>query len=113
MAGKLNSVNEFDNCLTYHDISGIANVSMMPPPPNLKRDLHRLGLEYTVADMSLSALYLHELHHRSSQTGIEPRTSGIGTSSQATPVSTLDYRLNDLKDVSEEECIPLFDSENV
>ena len=37
----------------------------LSPPPNLKQDLRRLGLEYTAADMSLSALYLHELHHRS------------------------------------------------
>ena len=37
----------------------------LQPPPNLKQDLRRLGLEYTAADMSLSALYLHELHHRS------------------------------------------------
>ena len=37
----------------------------LAPPPNLKQDLRRLGLEYTAADMSLSALYLHELHHRS------------------------------------------------
>ena len=37
----------------------------LQPPPNLKQDLRRLGLEYTAADMSLSALYLHEMHHRS------------------------------------------------
>ena len=36
----------------------------LAPPPNLRQDLRRLGLEYTAADMSLSALYLHELHHR-------------------------------------------------
>ncbi len=35
-----------------------------PPAPNLGQDLRRLGLEMTAADMSLSALYLHELHHR-------------------------------------------------
>jgi hypothetical protein len=28
------------------------------------QDLRRLGLEYTATDMSVSALYLHELHHR-------------------------------------------------
>ena len=36
--------------------------------PNLKQDLRRLGLDHhttsAAADMSLSALYLHELHHR-------------------------------------------------
>ena len=37
----------------------------LAPPPNLRQDLRRLGLEYTAADMSLSALYMHELHHRS------------------------------------------------
>ena len=40
--------------------------STLAPPPNPARDLRRLGLEYTDADMSLSALYLHELHHRGS-----------------------------------------------
>merc|ERR1712062_37151 len=41
-----------------------SNTAMgMPPPPNLQRDLKRLGLEYTSADMSLSALFMHELHH--------------------------------------------------
>ncbi len=48
---------------------GIAGSSRMfgtlAPPPNLRQDLRRLGLEYTAADMSLSALYLHELHQRS------------------------------------------------
>lgn len=34
------------------------------PPPNLRQDLRRLGLEYTTTDMSVSALYLHEMHHR-------------------------------------------------
>ena len=36
------------------------------PPPNLKQDIRRLGLEHTAAaaDMSLSALYLHKMHHR-------------------------------------------------
>lgn len=32
--------------------------------PNLRQDLRRFGLEYMEADMSFSALYLHELHHR-------------------------------------------------
>ena len=74
-------------------IANATNSSFMPPPPvpNLKKDLRRLGLEYTVADMSLSALYLHELHHRSSQNGPGPTVE-------------LDYQLND---VSEEESIPL------
>ncbi len=39
--------------------------SSLAPPPNLRQDLRRLGLEYAAADMSLSALYLHELHQRS------------------------------------------------
>jgi len=75
-------------------IANATNSSFMPPPPvpNLKKDLRRLGLEYTVADMSLSALYLHELHHRSSQNG------------SGGPTVELDYQLND---VSEEESIPL------
>ena len=36
--------------------------SSLAPPPNLRKDLRRLGLEYSEADMSLSALYLHEVH---------------------------------------------------
>ena len=76
-------------------IANATNTSFMPPPvPNLKKDLRRLGLEYTVADMSLSALYLHELHHRSSQNNCP---------GGQVPVE-LDYQLND---VSEEEFIPL------
>jgi hypothetical protein len=45
----------------------------LAPPPNLKQDLRRLGLEYTAADMSLSALYLHELHHRSVAGGMSDK----------------------------------------
>lgn len=41
----------------------------LSPPPNLRGDLRRLqGLEYTEADMSLSALYMHEKFHRMSTT---------------------------------------------
>jgi len=47
----------------------------LAPPPNLKQDLRRLGLEYTAADMSLSALYLHELHHRSVAVGIGDKSA--------------------------------------
>ena len=47
----------------------------LAPPPNLKQDLRRLGLEYTAADMSLSALYLHELHHRSVAVAISDQNS--------------------------------------
>jgi hypothetical protein len=46
-------------------MAGTGNTSQwLAPPPNLRQDLRRLGLEYTAADMSLSALYMHELHHR-------------------------------------------------
>ena len=47
----------------------LSSRSIMPPPPNLGQDLRRLGLEYTGADMSLSALFLHELHHQRSSAG--------------------------------------------
>ena len=51
-------------------MAGADNASQwLAPPPNLRKDLRRLGLEYTAADMSLSALYLHELHHRGSGVG--------------------------------------------
>ena len=44
---------------------GAGNTSQwLAPPPNLKQDLRRIGLEYTAADMSFSALYMHEMHHR-------------------------------------------------
>jgi len=50
--------------------------------PNLKQDLRRLGLDHhttsAAADMSLSALYLHELHHRSCQ---PPVASGSASNS--------------------------------
>ena len=49
--------------------NSLASGSIIPPPPNLDQDLRRLGLEYTGADMSLSALFLHELHHQRSVTG--------------------------------------------
>ena len=105
--------NPFQSQISHYSTSGsmvqsirqgIANAtSFMPPPPNLKKDLRRLGLEYTVADMSLSALYLHELHHRSSQNG--PGGQGhLNNSTAAVPVPVVDYQLND---VSEEESIPL------
>ena len=42
---------------------GASTLNLLPPP-NLRQDLRRLGLEYTATDMSLSVLYMHELHHR-------------------------------------------------
>ena len=87
---------------------GIANVtSIMPhgaPVPNLRKDLRRLGLEYTVADMSLSALYLHELHQRSSSQNSPSNHGNSKTGINAVPVAVQNYGLND---VSEEECVPL------
>lgn len=52
-----------------HNASQFGASMFGAPPPNLKQDLRRLGLEHTAAaaDMSLSALYLHEIHHRSCQ----------------------------------------------
>ena len=83
---------------------GIANVtSIMPhgaPVPNLRKDLRRLGLEYTVADMSLSALYLHELHQRSTSSQNSPINHGNSKNGG----NVQNYGLND---VSEEECVPL------
>ena len=85
---------------------GIANVtSIMPhgaPVPNLRKDLRRLGLEYTVADMSLSALYLHELHQRSTSSQNSPINHG--NSKNGGNGNVQNYGLND---VSEEECVPL------
>ncbi len=49
--------------------SASTTTSVMPLPPNLQQDLKRLGLEYTSADMSLSALFMHELHQQKSVHG--------------------------------------------
>jgi len=53
--------------------------------PNLKQDLRRLGLDHhtnatsaAAADMSLSALYLHEIHHRSCQPPASGSVSNSG-----------------------------------
>merc|ERR1711974_164648 len=77
------------------------STSIMPPPPNLKQDLRRLGLEYTGADMSLSALFLHELHHRSSSHNYHRRQPNNMAASAATGDS--------LNDLTEEEYMPLVD----
>ena len=68
-------------------MAGTGNASQwLAPPPNLRQDLRRLNLEYTAADMSLSALYLHELHHRgptihssSSRRGFPPPGGNVAT----------------------------------
>ena len=78
------------------------STSIMPPPPNLKQDLRRLGLEYTGADMSLSALFLHELHHRSS--GHNHHGGHRRGGQQKNEES--------LNDLTEEECMPLVDTSN-
>jgi autophagy-related protein 9 len=108
----------------------------LAPPPNLRQDLRRLGLEYTAADMSLSALYMHELHHRStlnshtsSRRGYPPPGGNV-----AIPAST-EINASEMKKSSdcsqatsprghnrkyektsliglEEESIPLFDPAN-
>ncbi len=94
--------------------------SIMPPPPNLRQDLRRLGLEYTSADMSLSALYMHEMYQRSllqsqqhhhvgggggARSG---RLGGAGPGAFVTTATAANYRrsLNDL----EEESVPLVDT---
>ncbi len=92
-----------------------------PPPPNLRQDLRRLGLEYAAADMSLSALYLHELHQRSvlvasSRGGGGLRNRGGGYESQ----SRYDFqqhqhhhhlpRRASLNELDEEENLPLLET---
>lgn len=74
--------------------------SIMPPPPNLRQDLKRLGLEYLNADMSLSALYLHEIRqNKSCHTSANIKHQKI----------TSDNLLNE---VAEEECLPLVNTDN-
>jgi len=75
----------------------------MPPPPNLQRDLKRLGLEYTSADMSLSALFMHELHHKSTS-----NNKNYGNFTTNYNNSTITKRHHPpVESISEEECIPL------
>ena len=85
----------------------------LAPPPNLRGDLRRLqGLEYTEADMSLSALYMHEKFHRmntSSSSSMHRRVlaSRYEFEQQAQAVGPLQRRasLNEL----DEENLPLLD----
>ena len=83
-----------------------SNTAMgMPPPPNLQRDLKRLGLEYTSADMSLSALFMHELHHKSTTGG---NNKNYGNFPSNYNNSTITKRHHPpVESISEEECIPL------
>ena len=84
--------------------------SNIPPPPNLQQDLKRLGLEYANADMSLSALYLHELHQRSCS------TFGQATTNMTNLISHRRYQepLESLNDPSEEEeNMPLVDTSDL
>jgi autophagy-related protein 9 len=87
---------------------------MMPPPPNLRQDLRRLGLEYTGADMSLSALFLHEMHQRSSASC---HHNNSGSSRQTRhllvhPDNVARPTAQDLTDLAEgpEENVPLVDT---
>ena len=75
----------------------------MPPPPNLQRDLKRLGLEYTSADMSLSALFMHELHHKSTSNN---KNYGNFTTNYNNSAITKRHH-PPVESISEEECIPL------
>ncbi|XP_059092181.1 autophagy-related protein 9A-like [Tigriopus californicus] len=88
--------------------------STLMPTPNLGKDLRRLGLEYIEADMSFSALYLHELHHRMAG-------GGLGSTSQTT-TSTIQSNRRNLAEASryefqrgnslnelDEESLPLVD----
>ena len=68
-------------------------------------DLKRLGLEYTSADMSLSALFMHELHHKST-IGVNNKNYGNFPSNHNN--STITKRHHPpVESISEEECIPL------
>ena len=74
--------------------------SSLAPPPNLRKDLRRLGLEYSEADMSLSALYLHEVHqHRATV------SSRLGASRMAVQ-NQLQQRRASLNELDEEN-LPL------
>ena len=96
--------------------SSLVGASMLAPPPNLKQDLRRLGLEYTAADMSLSALYLHEVHHRTSSVAISRQfhphsSSQSGAIRRSAVVATQPplNRQNSLQEMREEE-EPLVDT---
>ncbi len=84
-----------------------------PPAPNLRQDLRRLGLEYTAADMSLSALYLHELHqrsvHSSSSRHYESASRYDFQQSRLAHRAGLERRAS-LNELDEEENLPLLDA---
>jgi autophagy-related protein 9 len=88
-------------------------VTGIPPPPNLQRDLKRLGLEYTGADMSLSALFMHELHHKSTSSNNKNYGGGghnLATNTNYTNSTIITKRHQNhhpVESISEEECIPL------
>lgn len=89
-------------------------VSTLAPPPNLRQDLNRLGLEYTAADMSLSALYLHELHQRSvvAAPAQGRRTGGAHNLSEVSRYEFEQPRRSSLNELDEEN-LPLLEGGQV
>ena len=96
--------------------SVLTSMMPMPPgPPNLRQDLRRLGLEYTGADMSLSALYLHEMHQRSCQQ--QQPSFGIGGGARPgsrTGAFVFQDHRRSLNDLAEEELsVPLVNTSDI
>ena len=90
--------------------------SIIPPIPPLQQDLRRLGLEYTAADMSLSALFLHEMHQRTANVGLGGNYQTHHTNFQQSSTTTRqDCRAfeEQLNNVNEEESMPLVNTSNV
>jgi autophagy-related protein 9 len=75
--------------------------SSLEPPPNLRHDLRRLGLEFSEADMSLSALYLHEVHHH--RTTLSSRLGASRIAKQQQQIMQRRASLNEL----DEDNLPL------
>ena len=110
-SASLNQSSSMVRSIQERNHSNHAAATGIPPPPNLQRDLKRLGLEYTSADMSLSALFMHELHHKSTNNKSYGLTSGSGNYNNSNTI-TKRHQLRDthhhpVESISEEECIPL------
>jgi len=99
-------------CRGKNNSSVVNSGSIIPPIPPLQQDLRRLGLEYTAADMSLSALFLHEMHQRTANGGGSHQYHT--NFQQGSTTNRQDCRaFEELNNVNEEESMPLVNTSNV
>lgn len=82
--------------------------STLMPTPNLGKDLRRLGLEYIEADMSFSALYLHELHHRMAGSTSQTTSSAVHNNRRnVAEASRYEFQRGTSLNELDEESLPL------